>query len=129
MIRRPPRSTLFPYTTLFRSHDTATAGAGDAQANFVPDGERLADPGILHEGSLAGRGHDHDVGPKSPHLETPLRIQLAEAVERRRGQQMNRGAVEECSLRQREVGDRVSVVEAFHVGSVLFGIGRPWIAR
>src|SRR2546427_6000608 len=25
MIRRPPRSTLFPYTTLFRSHDS-TAG-------------------------------------------------------------------------------------------------------
>src|SRR3712207_8263802 len=23
MIRRPPRSTLFPYTTLFRSHDLA----------------------------------------------------------------------------------------------------------
>src|SRR5256885_11454255 len=23
MIRRPPRSTLFPYTTLFRSHETA----------------------------------------------------------------------------------------------------------
>src|SRR2546422_7306234 len=23
MIRRPPRSTLFPYTTLFRSHDPA----------------------------------------------------------------------------------------------------------
>src|SRR2546423_11747822 len=27
MIRRPPRSTLFPYTTLFRSH-TATARSG-----------------------------------------------------------------------------------------------------
>src|SRR3712207_7406033 len=25
MIRRPPRSTLFPYTTLFRSHDTPFA--------------------------------------------------------------------------------------------------------
>src|SRR2546426_7740876 len=24
MIRRPPRSTLFPYTTLFRSHSAAT---------------------------------------------------------------------------------------------------------
>src|SRR3712207_9357909 len=24
MIRRPPRSTLFPYTTLFRSHATGT---------------------------------------------------------------------------------------------------------
>src|SRR2546430_5153998 len=26
MIRRPPRSTLFPYTTLFRSFDTRPAG-------------------------------------------------------------------------------------------------------
>src|SRR3712207_8667591 len=26
MIRRPPRSTLFPYTPLFRSQDTAVAG-------------------------------------------------------------------------------------------------------
>src|SRR2546429_1708508 len=26
MIRRPPRSTLFPYTTLFRSHETGGAG-------------------------------------------------------------------------------------------------------
>src|SRR2546425_13150388 len=29
MIRRPPRSTLFPYTTLFRSH--ALVGAGRAE--------------------------------------------------------------------------------------------------
>ena len=28
MIRRPPRSTLFPYTTLFRSDDFNDAGAG-----------------------------------------------------------------------------------------------------
>src|SRR5436190_11128234 len=26
MIRRPPRSTLFPYTTLFRSHDAEVVG-------------------------------------------------------------------------------------------------------
>src|SRR2546422_3773805 len=26
MIRRPPRSTLFPYTTLFRSHDSGSDG-------------------------------------------------------------------------------------------------------
>src|SRR2546422_8332557 len=37
MIRRPPRSTLFPYTTLFRSlpryrvHDVARAGLGAAR--------------------------------------------------------------------------------------------------
>src|SRR3712207_7720891 len=28
MIRRPPRSTLFPYTTLFRSDDVPPDGAG-----------------------------------------------------------------------------------------------------
>src|SRR2546430_12972130 len=28
MIRRPPRSTLFPYTTLFRSHAAAELGPG-----------------------------------------------------------------------------------------------------
>src|SRR6266576_940060 len=29
MIRRPPRSTLFPYTTLFRSRGHRTRGSGD----------------------------------------------------------------------------------------------------
>src|SRR3712207_8458011 len=29
MIRRPPRSTLFPYTTLFRSHRTRRLDLGD----------------------------------------------------------------------------------------------------
>src|SRR3712207_7538124 len=28
MIRRPPRSTLFPYTTLFRSSSTSPGGSG-----------------------------------------------------------------------------------------------------
>src|SRR2546430_7826389 len=34
MIRRPPRSTLFPYTTLFRSPQEIEAE--------IPDGERIA---------------------------------------------------------------------------------------
>src|SRR5256885_10982615 len=38
MIRRPPRSTLFPYTTLFRSGERGDLGAADAD-----------------EGRLAGR--------------------------------------------------------------------------
>src|SRR5260221_3160196 len=32
MIRRPPRSTLFPYTTLFRSHDEVGALARQFEA-------------------------------------------------------------------------------------------------
>src|SRR2546422_5320144 len=33
MIRRPPRSTLFPYTTLFRSRKDADAGRGRENEN------------------------------------------------------------------------------------------------
>src|SRR2546430_5131543 len=40
MIRRPPRSTLFPYTTLFRSSDSRVPGARHAGlADRVLDGE------------------------------------------------------------------------------------------
>src|SRR6266496_6288837 len=41
MIRRPPRSTLFPYTTLFRSPRAASASVGDpmrGQSLFVAKG-------------------------------------------------------------------------------------------
>src|SRR5258708_29349956 len=34
MIRRPPRSTLFPYTTLFRSYDQAGPRPGGAPQGF-----------------------------------------------------------------------------------------------
>src|SRR5258706_10660476 len=34
MIRRPPRSTLFPYTTLFRSRMTLTTGTA-SKANMI----------------------------------------------------------------------------------------------
>src|SRR5688572_31247839 len=34
MIRRPPRSTLFPYTTLFRSHFMRTLPTGSVDPNF-----------------------------------------------------------------------------------------------
>src|SRR5256714_8008069 len=38
MIRRPPRSTLFPYTTLFRSIASTTTGNLDDVAFQNPDG-------------------------------------------------------------------------------------------
>src|SRR3954449_9936826 len=40
MIRRPPRSTLFPYTTLFRS-DPAHAPRGDRHAGGDPQHARV----------------------------------------------------------------------------------------
>src|SRR2546425_9476391 len=43
MIRRPPRSTLFPYTTLFRSADLRQRGdaRGDGAAAAIPPGANL----------------------------------------------------------------------------------------
>src|SRR3712207_9486215 len=41
MIRRPPRSTLFPYTTLFRSYNAAKEHMKKTNADFVITGEVL----------------------------------------------------------------------------------------
>src|SRR5256885_8180572 len=48
MIRRPPRSTLFPYTTLFRSVPTTTYNGMNGWYMTLPDsGERMiADPAV-----------------------------------------------------------------------------------
>src|SRR2546426_4943190 len=43
MIRRPPRSTLFPYTTLFRSHELGRASRESIALEHVRDHiERVA---------------------------------------------------------------------------------------
>src|SRR5258708_20332400 len=62
MIRRPPRSTLFPYTTLFRSSDgdslLLTLGEGDAllpHHGVVPIGQRQ--DGVV-DTRQARHGHD-----------------------------------------------------------------------
>src|SRR3712207_8088091 len=60
MIRRPPRSTLFPYTTLFRSGpDGDHLGRGDARVQddaeaVEPGAERAREhpsPRVRHEGN------------------------------------------------------------------------------
>src|SRR2546421_4556095 len=59
MIRRPPRSTLFPYTTLFRSPgELAHAAAGDIAAahNHV---EVSSFQAIQHLGKDAFRSEEH----------------------------------------------------------------------
>src|SRR5256885_6110931 len=41
MIRRPPRSTLFPYTTLFRSHIEGETLAARLAKGALPSGQAL----------------------------------------------------------------------------------------
>src|SRR2546430_13417081 len=52
MIRRPPRSTLFPYTTLFRSADGALAAG---IVDRVVDGD-VREPAIAFARELAAAG-------------------------------------------------------------------------
>src|SRR5256886_9654917 len=51
MIRRPPRSTLFPYTTLFRSHEgrprVRPAGGLGLAERGGEGGERLLQPQVV----------------------------------------------------------------------------------
>src|SRR3712207_9000570 len=80
MIRRPPRSTLFPYTTLFRSLH-GEIGGGEAARRCRPgflgaaDGDGLKDRTIglvENEAVIVSRressGRDNDVDRKSTRL-------------------------------------------------------------
>src|SRR2546426_647557 len=54
MIRRPPRSTLFPYTTLFRSPATSCPSSGSAGAGLVLDPSDLTQKTLY--AAFAGSG-------------------------------------------------------------------------
>src|SRR3989449_11746923 len=66
MIRRPPRSTLFPYTTLFRSPVVlgphVAEGRGDAALGH--DGVRLAEERLADEADRDALRRGFDRGPQ-----------------------------------------------------------------
>src|SRR5207237_8358312 len=102
MIRRPPRSTLFPYTTLFRSVSNGTAGGAattsgkqtSAQLAFVEPSWRLGAAvnynGAAAEGSrraagVFGRSEEHTSELQS-HLNLVCRLLLEKKNKNRRHQ-------------------------------------------
>src|SRR5256885_3196026 len=75
MIRRPPRSTLFPYTTLFRSEAYGSGFLGpmdaplivaDAGPNGVPPGPNGDHATALRVHNLAPRSEEHTSELQSP---------------------------------------------------------------
>src|SRR2546429_690966 len=54
MIRRPPRSTLFPYTTLFRSDSIGYVEVMYRESNKIPYGNVGNAAGVFVKASLAG---------------------------------------------------------------------------
>src|SRR3989442_6150306 len=69
MIRRPPRSTLFPYTTLFRSRDIATANGNSPTQGAVPSRIWSSNPSLkaFSEGLLRSEEHTSELQSR-PHL-------------------------------------------------------------
>src|SRR3989442_2129103 len=85
MIRRPPRSTLFPSTTLFRSGCDAPRAAGIAirlsAYPAVPPGARSAPPAPAAVRRSARRSEEHTSELQSrPHLVCRLLLEKKNAA-------------------------------------------------
>src|SRR5260370_18475718 len=97
MIRRPPRSTLFPYTTLFRSllqvlspiHQAVSANLGDRAAAWLydrlteacvrpPGIGHLEDPKLTNDLTVA---RDFDLGMTGPPLSISMEFIASGMVE------------------------------------------------
>src|SRR2546426_6826210 len=67
MIRRPPRSTLFPYTTLFRSRATASRpSSGRATSTALTGGTTCSSPSLTGTARRARRSEEHTSELQSP---------------------------------------------------------------
>src|SRR3712207_7385453 len=70
MIRRPPRSTLFPYTTLFRSRAPVDVPGLAGHPCALVGAQEHHDPGDVLAG--AGPAQGHELGDRvGPHLAAP----------------------------------------------------------
>src|SRR3989449_7315772 len=76
MIRRPPRSTLFPYTTLFRSRATGWLCIHCVQVDG-PDIESLRGAGVaVAHCPRSNRAHGHGTAPLAAFRRAGLRVGL-----------------------------------------------------
>src|SRR2546426_4775918 len=69
MIRRPPRSTLFPYTTLFRSHPAENNAEEDRQRRLDDHlnlADRFAHFAVIEIGHVEQRSEEHTSELQSP---------------------------------------------------------------
>src|SRR3712207_8369841 len=78
MIRRPPRSTLFPYTTLFRSHDLQTEVVRQIDRRAHDRRVVLVDQHVLDE-----RAVDLDLADRQVLEVAEGRVADAEVVDRK----------------------------------------------
>src|SRR5256885_9756024 len=109
MIRRPPRSTLFPYTTLFRSLAALLAFAG-AQRGLL--GARKNGARVFQQG-LASRREPHAARQACEQGCAHLFLQLLELGRQRRlgNEKLASGAADVALLGH---GDEIAQMAQFH---------------
>src|SRR2546426_6936954 len=94
MIRRPPRSTLFPYTTLFRSRVAPSDSRSDRTGTAPParrDNDahrraRAASPGIA---TRPGRIRDTRSEEHTSELQSPCNLVCRLLLEKKKKKQIN----------------------------------------
>src|SRR5438093_3939210 len=97
MIRRPPISTLFPYTTLFRSH----AGLVFAGSVFTQDGtSSTAASGGLYVLDASGRSEEH-----TSELQSLTNLVCRLLLEKKKKNQIQ----SQRSQSGKEMGERINV--------------------
>src|SRR5256884_9553132 len=72
MIRRPPRSTLFPYTTLFRSYAQAYGIPEDRWPDFAQEFRPVAEAQVRRDLILDWVGEHHGLRATEAELEQKL---------------------------------------------------------
>src|SRR5260370_2363549 len=75
MIRRPPRSTLFPYTTLFRSHPDHARAHGPSRYSFAQGSAEKRGRGRVRQVFEDHRSEEHTSELQS-HLNLVCRLLL-----------------------------------------------------
>src|SRR2546425_2918899 len=109
MIRRPPRSTLFPYTTLFRSRSLGAHGGGGREN---PRGERDIILAADHERRLLMQALRHDVEHRPAAVGRPAPRLLHHERERRRlvhQAQLALGIVGRGRIEEDAAGDEIAM--------------------
>src|SRR2546422_6050538 len=91
MIRRPPRSTLFPYTTLFRSFllEDGCDVPGERQRPAA-GGRRLSRRGLRHG---SGAHHENEIGRDTSELQSRLHLVCRLLLEKKK---KKKGSIPAC---------------------------------
>src|SRR5690242_21633626 len=95
MIRRPPRSTLFPYTTLFRS-EVGDVVLGEARRARGPRRNELDDVGG-HVDVVAGRSEEH-----TSELQSHVNLVCRLLLEKKKNTKLTMAQRTQCATNQHQ---------------------------